>query len=946
MHDPVGREGAAALHVVGAGASWHRSRLRDAALVDHVLPVALRALGATLKEIPACQRALRGFADHLVQVDDTDSFAAFLGRWNGDEPVNILRAEALLDAYLQALADTAVQQSLHEAVQTLAGMPAEELDARQAGADTSFPALLDSAQLLPLLPPPEQTLIRDARRNRAVPSLIYFSSDLLLAGHGGLSGWLQMQRDGREAQARELFMNGFGVPRERELAILDRLQAQAGVEPQLRIRILGSNTYVGSLGAAPSRPSRPAAPPAPHILTVRAESVGWFRARQDDAWLLNHVYAGAGLSTRAVVAMRIKALARLAKSLGQDSLRAFLPCWKNDEPKELAQFEAFLESDTGADVAYYTRSGLDDLWRLDVGRRHPSAAELDHLDLSSGMRLREMLPPREDDLIGQVAKEFERRKASASAVKSQGHALAHFSAYLLGKDIGGLWEWGLMQRGDQEPQTRGRAKLLLDKFRESVPANSDARKKLFGPLRVIQDLAGADDGYRLLAQRGRQARLGETSGALEAETPANLLDSMREGLHSAWAGQRQRSGRPRPLPVVAAGPGALAPSSSGTLAPRIDIGVIPRRARTPRFEGGELGRGEGIPGDAVKSEPVSADWHAPGPRPSVFVETELDQARTAFHRQLGEYCDLTADRAEWHAHLDLNDRVLVRHRMEPRLDHDNKFPLRSPIDPLGRVHDRYAGPDGACHPNVRLEAMALSSGFRSYFRAMAKSDGRLRLDSSSLQEAVARLERDAASELMRLVREEPRQQPRLQPRRLEASDVQPHEHALIGQYGLFVPRSPKSEERPTLSNGRILGFYMGALVENDDDLARTEDTHPDYAHYAIDTRPMGKRLMMYSALGAANSVAFANTALLPDAGEPAFDRRRLNAMFVEFDASLTGSAGRAHRERLLALVALDNLFDGDQPEAQVLVDYGDNFLANFQEPVPPSEPVKHEPHGG
>ncbi|HET9646199.1 MAG TPA: hypothetical protein VFP68_23235, partial [Burkholderiaceae bacterium] len=258
----------------------------------------------------------------------------------------------------------------------------------------------------------------------------------------------------------------------------------------------------------------------------------------------------------------------------------------------------------------------------------------------------------------------------------------------------------------------------------------------------------------------------------------------------------------------------------------------------------------------------------------------------------------------------------------------HKFPLRDPADPLRRVHPRYAGSDGKCDPKVQIRDVRLGNGFRSYFRQLAKTDDRLRIESGDLSGLIEQLEEDARRELNRLMQERPGLA-RCQPRLLRKEDVLAHEHVLVGQYGLFVRRPARQSDLPTLSNGRILGFYMGALVDNDDDLARTESDHPDYALYAIDTcAPRGR--VTYSGKGATNSLAFANTALKPGAGEPAYDTGRINAIFIDFSVGLFDNQGKHSRESLVAMVALDNLFDDKRDEVQVLVDYGDAFLEHFK----------------
>jgi hypothetical protein len=323
------------------------------------------------------------------------------------------------------------------------------------------------------------------------------------------------------------------------------------------------------------------------------------------------------------------------------------------------------------------------------------------------------------------------------------------------------------------------------------------------------------------------------------------------------------------------------------------------------------------------------------------VEAEmLDQGRTAFYREV-ELCDLSGDMAEWRLHLNPKDAAVVRHRPDPIPGNDHKFPLRDPEDPLRRVHPRYAGPDGKCHPDVRIRDVKLGTGFRSYFRDFLKTDRRLRIEPGQLRGLFERLEKDALQELDRLIRETSRPA-RCEPRVLQKADVLPHEEMLVGQYALFVSRPSDASELPTFSNGRILGFYMGALVDNDKALERTVADHPDYELYAIDAdAPRGK--VTYSGKGATNSLAFANTALKPGADEPAYDTERINALFIEFSAGLIDNEGKPSRESLVAMVALDNLFTDDRDEAQVFVDYGQLFLEHFKEEseaLETSEPVR------
>jgi hypothetical protein len=272
--------------------------------------------------------------------------------------------------------------------------------------------------------------------------------------------------------------------------------------------------------------------------------------------------------------------------------------------------------------------------------------------------------------------------------------------------------------------------------------------------------------------------------------------------------------------------------------------------------------------------------------------------------------------------------------------------LRDSEDPLRRVFRRYAGANGKCDSNVKIRSIEVGRRFRSYLSWFVKTDGRLGVTSEDLSDLIRRLEEDARSELDRLIRETAGT-PRCYPRPLRKEDVLAHEQVLVGQYGLFVRRAEDGSELPILSNGKILGFYMGALLDNDHDLARTEVDHPNYELYAIDASPRRGRVT-YSGVGATNSLAFANTALKADDEDPAYDTDRINALFMDFSVGLSDNKGKPARESLVAMVALDNLFVDNRVEAQVLVDYGPPFLENFKAKPQPGESstpaaVKSEP---
>ncbi|MDR7149975.1 hypothetical protein J2W49_001930 [Hydrogenophaga palleronii] len=359
-------------------------------------------------------------------------------------------------------------------------------------------------------------------------------------------------------------------------------------------------------------------------------------------------------------------------------------------------------------------------------------------------------------------------------------------------------------------------------------------------------------------------------------------------------------------------------------------------------------------GRPVKPEPIDL---APAVRVPLLVETQLDQARTAFYEEVAQVCDLTGDAPQWASKLAESGGVIVHHRMEPVPGNDDKFPLRDRNNPE-RAHPRYAGADGKCDPNVKLKKLKVAGQeMHTFLQQLCESDPRLQLDPRKLPDVVKALTEDAQREFERLIREQPSANPRCLPIKLSAAYVQDHEQALIGQYGLFVPRPSDPAESPTLSNGRILGFYMGAVLENERQRQEALATHPDSDHYALDagrlpqqrqrgrtnwSGPSKRTEITFAGLGSANSMAFANTALRrpdPEHPEPAYDKERINALFLPFDLALTDKDGKHRNEVAVALVALDNLFPAgdDRPHAQVLADYGDAYLANFSKPAPAPE---------
>ncbi|WP_301148655.1 glycosyltransferase [Mycobacterium simiae] len=325
------------------------------------------------------------------------------------------------------------------------------------------------------------------------------------------------------------------------------------------------------------------------------------------------------------------------------------------------------------------------------------------------------------------------------------------------------------------------------------------------------------------------------------------------------------------------------------------------------------GEGSGVKrersGSPIGVEPVAGvgTWH----------EYSLDQSRTGFRRLLPGYGDLTGDTTHWEPpRFDMDNPLIVHHRMEPIPWLDDVFPMRDLDDPLGRVHPDFADVDGSVHPRVHVRSVQLGFSVR-------ETQQRLRGLPAPMVEALPAV---VQAELERLINNSRRGAPppppgvtRTEVRPLTAADVQPHEHVLIGQYGLFA-----TPQAGTGGQGQILGMYFGALLHGQDDLDRAEDLHPGASQYMMDADGASShRVSSYSADGGGNSTAFANTAVLPfrPGQTPAPDRGRINAAFVSFRVNLTDNQGNETHEYVPVLVGLDNLRPGDQ----VLVNYGDRF---------------------
>ncbi len=312
-----------------------------------------------------------------------------------------------------------------------------------------------------------------------------------------------------------------------------------------------------------------------------------------------------------------------------------------------------------------------------------------------------------------------------------------------------------------------------------------------------------------------------------------------------------------------------------------------------------------------------------------WVEVALDQARSAFFEELGQYCDLTGDGPQWQSTLADRPACVLHHPMAPDPAMDDAFPWRDPENPH-RVHRRYADAAGRVSPWTSVGPVRWMPAMDAHFWTLAERDETLRTRALSaperrqLREALAQ---DVHDELARLIAGRPRT-PRCHVRRLRPEELPAHEQPLAGQQGLFVDGADEPGQRHTATRGRILGLYMGMLLESEDEEAAHLQRYPGGNAYLLDVRRPGGRLIGLAGLGAANAAVFANTSLLP--GEPArYDKERLNASFVAFDVRMTDGRGRAVRETAVALVAFDALYGPLHPRREVRVDYGDDYLRHF-----------------
>jgi hypothetical protein len=316
------------------------------------------------------------------------------------------------------------------------------------------------------------------------------------------------------------------------------------------------------------------------------------------------------------------------------------------------------------------------------------------------------------------------------------------------------------------------------------------------------------------------------------------------------------------------------------------------------------------------------------------VETEMDMARTAYVAQYEVY---DVDESRWHTEIAANRQLTIRHPMEPNEALNQQFPLRNPEDPVRQVAPAFSDKDGRLHPKVKMNGVSAVFGsreVRGLINSMASSG--FNPPEAALRNALEGLEQEVTTELQRLMNNSRADvdasqfqssllSERTFTRQIAPSDVLPHESALVGQYGLFAK---DARVPPTIQNGRILGLYMGSLIDSPATEARAEATYPNhYSQYLLDApHSRSHQVTTYSGAGAINNAGFANTATLEGLGD--YDRSKINAVFLPYQARLTDNSGGKRNVSLSVLVGLGNL----RPNQQILVNYGGNFLKQLKLP--------------
>ncbi|MFD1046027.1 hypothetical protein ACFQ1S_10860 [Kibdelosporangium lantanae] len=280
---------------------------------------------------------------------------------------------------------------------------------------------------------------------------------------------------------------------------------------------------------------------------------------------------------------------------------------------------------------------------------------------------------------------------------------------------------------------------------------------------------------------------------------------------------------------------------------------------------------------------------------------------------------------------------------------EKAFPWRSACDPMNRVYEPYADTNGRLHPAVVARADEITATMlrnKATLKAIARDPDDHRIPDTvtnrQLEAVWPVLEASVSAEIRRLTRGQALKSPPVRIARVEREHVPEHEESLIGQWGLYFTKWPPNRSkarRPSLLNGQILGVYMGAVLDDPEDLLHWEDTYERYPAYALGLGEGTRYESLMGAEGAANAAVFANTATkLVDrrkgwGKEFAIDEDRVNSLFLEFLVRVPLPAGGLRAQVIGAVVALENAFDPKaNPHGSVIVSYGDAYLPNLNDP--------------
>ncbi|CAM04700.1 hypothetical protein SACE_5482 [Saccharopolyspora erythraea NRRL 2338] len=280
---------------------------------------------------------------------------------------------------------------------------------------------------------------------------------------------------------------------------------------------------------------------------------------------------------------------------------------------------------------------------------------------------------------------------------------------------------------------------------------------------------------------------------------------------------------------------------------------------------------------------------------------------------------------------------VVEHQLKPDPEMEKAFPWRDGADPAGRVYAPFADENGAVHPTVRANADHVrAEGFAhslKWLKDIARDPDDPRLPvamANDMERLWSLLEQDVAAEVRRTIKGEDPPFARIKPALLEARHLRDHEKILEGQWGLFLttrPAETPADQRMSLSNGRILGLYLGAVLENEEEVESFSQTYTRFPDFAMDVPNKNGPLFTMAGEAVTNYTAFANTATRPNTAEPQLDHSVINAEFVAFAVRMPTNKGRWRWQGIVALVALDNAFDPiANPHGMIIANYGDTYL--------------------